>query len=45
MKWNDYTLNELDLELVFLIRDELKVKLGDDADQALMTSGFLKRLQ
>lgn len=45
MKWDDYTLNELDLELVFLIRDELKVKLGDDADQALMTSGFLKRLQ
>lgn len=45
MKWNDYTLNELDIELVFLIRDELKVKLGEDADEALMTSGFLKRLQ
>lgn len=45
MKWNDYTLNELDLELVFLIRDELKKVLGDQADDALMTSGFLDRLQ
>lgn len=39
MKWNDYMFNEL----VFLIRDELK--LGGDADDALMTSSFLNRLQ
>lgn len=47
MNWNDYMFNELDLdlELVFLIRDELKLKLGDDADDALMTSSFLNRLQ
>ncbi|OZI13469.1 hypothetical protein CEW92_01145 [Bacillaceae bacterium SAS-127] len=45
MKWTNYTFNELDLELVFLIRDELKKSLGDQADEALMTSGFLDRLQ
>ncbi|WP_342528205.1 hypothetical protein MKY84_05020 [Chryseomicrobium sp. FSL W7-1435] len=45
MKWNEYTFNELDLELVFLIRDKLKERLGEDADKALKTSGFLDRLQ
>jgi len=45
LKWNEYTFNELDLELVFLIRDELKKVLGEKADEALMTSGFLHRLQ
>ncbi|MFJ7663261.1 hypothetical protein ACIQXW_12715 [Lysinibacillus sp. NPDC097162] len=45
MKWIGYTFNELDLELVFLIRDELKIVLGEQADEALTTSGFLHRLQ
>lgn len=45
MKWNEYTLHELDLKLVFLIRDELKLVLGKQADEALIKSGFLKRLQ
>lgn len=45
MKWNEYTFNELDLELLFLMRDELKVILGDDADDALKKSGFLDLLQ
>ena len=42
LKWNDYTLNELDIELVFLMHDELKEILGD---KALMKSGFLNLLQ
>lgn len=45
MKWNDYKLNELDLQLLFLIRDELKVVLGSDADKAIKASEFLKHLQ
>ena len=45
MKWNEYKLHELDLKLVFLIRDELKSILGRQADEALMKSGFLELLQ
>lgn len=45
MKWNDYKLNELDLQLLFLIRDELKVVLGSDADKAIKASEFLNHLQ
>lgn len=45
MKWNEYTLHELDLKLVFLIRDELKEVLGNQADNAILKSGFLNRLQ
>lgn len=45
MTWNEYTLHELDLKFVFLIRDELKKILGNQADEAIMKSGFLKRLQ
>lgn len=45
MKWNEYTLHELDLKLVFLIRDELKKILDTQADEAIIKSGFLNRLQ
>lgn len=45
MRWNEYKLHELDLKLVFLIRDKLKNILGKQADEALMKSGFLDLLQ
>lgn len=45
MKWNEYVLNELDLQLLFLIRDELKQELGADADKAIKESEFLIHLQ
>lgn len=46
MNFEQYKFDELDLELIFYVRDELMKRLGNQAkvNEALRTSGFLKLL-
>lgn len=45
MNFKKYEFDELDLELIFCIHEELKKRNENQATEAIMDSGFLKRLQ
>lgn len=47
MNFEQYKFDELDLELIFYVRDELMRKLENQAkvNEALRTSGFLNLLE
>lgn len=45
MNFEKYKFDELDIELIFYIRDELNKRIGNQATEAIMSSGFLNRLQ
>jgi hypothetical protein len=45
LNFDKYSFDELDIELIFYIHDELKKRIGDQATEAIIVSGFLNRLQ
>ncbi|MEK4949273.1 hypothetical protein NST12_02665 [Bacillus sp. FSL W8-1127] len=45
MHFDKYSFDELDIELIFYIHEELKKRIGDQATEAIIVSGFLNRLQ
>lgn len=40
-----YSFDELDIEFIFYVRDELEKRIGNQATEAIIISGFLNRLQ
>ncbi|SOB90448.1 hypothetical protein SAMN05880501_101162 [Ureibacillus xyleni] len=45
MNFDKYSFDELDIELIFYIRDELEKRIGSQSIEAIIVSGFLNRLQ
>lgn len=44
MNFEKFSFDELDIELVFYVRDELQKTIGHKATEAISVSGFLNRL-
>lgn len=44
MSFKKFSLDELDIEFVFCVRDELQKTIGGKAAEAISVSGFLNRL-